>query len=234
MRIDVRPSSARFVTRSDWLESRHSFSYGAHYDPANVGFARLVAHNDDLLQPGGGFSDHPHRGVEIITWVVAGALRHTDDHGGSGIVSPGVVQRLRTSDGVVHSEVNAADGITRYIQMWVMPDDEKPAAYDVAEVSPGEGEFALIASGSIDAPLSLCTKASLLAGQFRDGDVTPLPAAAFIHLYVIDGALMLGDVPLLAGDAARVIEGAGLTITADADAQLLVWAMDSPAWRPDS
>jgi redox-sensitive bicupin YhaK (pirin superfamily) len=232
VRIDVRPAGARFVTRTDWLDSRHSFSYGAHYDSGNVGFGLLVAHNDDLLQPGGGFADHPHAGVEIVTWVVSGALRHTDDHGGRGVASPGVVQRLRASAGVVHSEVNAVDGVTRYIQMWLMPDDEKPASYDVAEVSPGEGEFAVIASGDIEAPISLATKASLLAANLRAGDVAALPDAAFVHVFVIDGAVLLGDVPLLAGDAARVVDGVGLTITADHDAQLLVWTMQSRSWRP--
>jgi quercetin 2,3-dioxygenase len=234
VQIDVRPSSARFVTRTEWLESRHCFSYGPHYDVGNVGFGTLVAHNDDLLEPGGGFADHPHRGVEIVTWMVSGALRHNDDHGGSRVVQPGTVQRLRTGAGVVHSEVNASDTVARYIQMWLMPDDELPAAYDVAEAPAGEGEFALIASSTADAPISLCTKASLLAGQFRPGDTASLPTAAFVHLYVIDGAVLLGDVPLLAGDAARVIDGNNLEITADADSQLLVWAMESSAWRPDA
>jgi len=233
VRIDVRPSSARFVTRTEWLESRHCFSYGAHYDPGNVGFGTLVAHNDDVLEPGGGFADHPHRGVEIVTWMVSGALRHSDDHGGgSRIVQPGTVQRLRTGAGVVHSEVNASDNIARYIQMWLMPDDELPAAYDVAEVSAGEGGFALIASSTADAPISLCTKAALLAGHFRPGDTASLPPAAFVHLYVIDGAVLLGDVPLLAGDAARVIDCTDLEITVDGDSQLLVWVMESSVWRP--
>jgi redox-sensitive bicupin YhaK (pirin superfamily) len=233
VRIDVRPSSARFVTRTEWLDSRHCFSYGAHYDPGNVGFGTLVAHNDDVLEPGGGFADHPHRGVEIVTWMVSGALRHTDDHdGGSRIVHPGTVQRLRTGAGVVHSEVNASENVARYIQMWLMPDDELPAAYDVAEAPAGEGEFALIASGTCDAPISLCTRASLLAGHFVVGDTASLPAAAFVHLYLIDGAVLLGDVPLLAGDAARVIDGTDLEIAAAADSQLLVWAMESSVWRP--
>lgn len=234
MRIDVRPSSSRFVTRTDRIESRHSFSFGPHYDAANVGFGVLAAHNDDIVQPAAGFSAHPHCGVEIITWVVSGALRHDDDSGGSGVVRPGMVQWLAAGSGVTHSEVNAFVGATRYVQMWLASDDETPPGYGVAKVPANQGKFGVVASGRSAAPVMLRqSSATLFAARLRAGEATPLPAAPFVHLYLIEGAVLLGDVALRAGDAARVSEpAAALEIHATADSQLLAWAMDAESWRP--
>jgi redox-sensitive bicupin YhaK (pirin superfamily) len=234
VRVDVRPAAARFVTATDWLESRHSFSYGAHYDPANVGFGLLLAHNDDVLQPGAGFSPHPHRGVDIVTWVVAGALSHADDTGREGVVTPGVVQVLSAGRGVRHSEVNAGDGVARYVQMWVSSDDEGEPRYSNAAAPAGVGGFNVVAAGgSDDAPLRLRQPAAkLLAATLAHGRETSLPAARFVHLFVAAGAVLLDGVPLLAGDAARVTDGGSPPVTATDDAQLLAWAMDAEAWRP--
>jgi redox-sensitive bicupin YhaK (pirin superfamily) len=236
MRIDVHLAASRFVTATDWLVSRHSFSFGAHYDPANVDFGVLVAHNDDVLQPGGGFADHPHRGVDIVTWVVSGALSHSDDGGGSGLASPGFAQVLSAGRGVRHSEMNASDGVTRYLQMWVSSDDESAPAYSAAATPAGAGEFAPVASGSGDAPLRLRQPAArLLAAALPAGAATPLPLGMYAHLFVVDGTVLLGGVPLRAGDAARVTRTTGpsaLSVAASADAQLLLWAMDAARWRP--
>ncbi len=233
MRVEVHPAAARFVTTTDWVESRHSFSYGPHYDPANVGFGLLMAHNDDVLQPGAGFPEHPHRGVDIVTWVVAGALSHSDDAGGSGVVRPGVVQVLSAGRGVRHSEVNAADGLTRYVQMWVSSDGEGEPAHSTATAVAGAGAFNVVAGGSDRAPLRLRQPAAtLLAADLATGAETVLPVAKFAHLFVVEGAVLLDDVPVLAGDAARVTDGGALPVTATADAQLLAWAMDDEVWRP--
>jgi len=234
MRVDVRPAATRFVTATDWVESRHSFSYGPHYDPGNAGFGLLVAHNDDLLQPGGGFSEHPHRGVDIVTWVVAGALSHSDDVGGVGVVTPGVVQVLSAGCGVRHSEHNASDSVARYVQMWVSSDDAGAPRYSRADAAAGVDEFRVVASGGSDtAPLRLRQPAArLLAASMSAGRQTALPRGMFVHLFVVDGAVLLGDVPLLPGDAARVADGDSLPVTATDDAQLLAWAMDAEVWRP--
>ena len=234
MRVDVRPAATRFVTATDWVDSRHSFSYGPHYDPANVGFGLLVAHNDDLLQPGGGFAEHPHRGVDIVTWMVAGALSHSDDVGGVGVVTPGVVQVLSAGRGVRHRELNASGGVARYVQMWVSSDDVGAPRYSRADAAAGVDEFRIVASGGSDAaPLRLRQPAArLLAASVGAGRQTPLPRGMFVHLFVVDGAALLDDVPLLAGDAARVTDAGPLPVTATADAQLLAWVMDAEAWRP--
>ncbi|MGH8891213.1 MAG: pirin family protein, partial [Acidothermaceae bacterium] len=140
---------------------------------------------------------------------------------------------LSAGTGVVHSEVNASDAVTRYVQMWLMADDETPPEYRVAEAPAGDRVFAVIASGTASAPVRLRQPdATLSAANLSPGDATLLPAAAFAHLYVIEGAAMLGDVPLLAGDAARIVDAAGLAVTADLDSQLLLWSMDAETWRP--
>ena len=224
MRVDVRPGASRFVTRTDWIVSRHSFSYGPHYDPDNIRFGALIAHNDDLLQPGGGFDAHPHRDVEIVTFLIDGALAHRDDHGAAVVLRPGFVQRLSTGRGVVHSEVNAYDGTTRYLQMWLSPDVDGPADYEVAEARPGAGAFGLIASGSAPAPLALRqSDAALLAARLRRGQSAMPPRADLAHLYVADGAVLVGEVTLGAGDAARVTGATGLEVVAAAESLVLVW-----------
>ena len=102
--IDYRVARERFRTDAEGRTTWHSFSFGAHYDPGNVGFGSLVAHNDELLPPGTGYPDHPHTDLEIVTWVLSGALRHRST-AGSGSIGPGQVQRLSYGSGVVHSEV---------------------------------------------------------------------------------------------------------------------------------
>jgi hypothetical protein len=123
--IDVRRAAERFSTRTEWLASRHSFSFGEHYDPANVGFAALVAHNDDVVAVGAGYDTHPHADTEIVTWVLEGSLVHLDSRGGSHVLVQGSVQLLSAGSGVLHSERNDAPGAarpTRFVQMWLRPD----------------------------------------------------------------------------------------------------------------
>ena len=122
--IDVRRGAERFTTTGDGLTTRHSFSFGHHYDPANVRHGALVAHNDDLVAPGHGYDPHQHADLEIVTWVLDGSLVHEDSDGHRGVVQPGVVQRLGAGSGVRHSERNDAEGReTRFVQMWLTPDE---------------------------------------------------------------------------------------------------------------
>src|SRR5689334_8008817 len=102
-------------------ETWHAFSFGAHYDPDNVGFGLLSACNEEHLAPGAGFAEHPHRDVEIVTWVVEGVLEHRDSAGHFGIVRPGQAQRLSAGSGVRHTENNAEEGPLRFVQMWLHP-----------------------------------------------------------------------------------------------------------------
>jgi len=127
-KVEVRRAADRFVTEADGILSRHSFSFGAHYDPGNIGFGALVAHNDENLPPGTGYPDHPHRDVEIVTVVLEGALRHTDSAGRTGVLMPGEISRTSAGAGIVHSEVTEPGVTTRFVQTWLRPDESGGAS----------------------------------------------------------------------------------------------------------
>lgn len=104
--FEIRRAATRAVTTTPWLTSRHSFSFGDHYDPDNTHFGLLLVNNDDIVSPGTGFDTHPHRDMEIVTWVLAGALAHQDSTGNRGVVYPGLAQRMSAGRGILHSERN--------------------------------------------------------------------------------------------------------------------------------
>ncbi len=223
MWVDVRRSSSRFVTRTDRVESRHSFSFGPHYDPDNTRFGALVAHNEDVLLPGGGFDAHPHQGIDIVSWVLSGALRHHDDAGGSGVVRPGEAQVLRAGSGVRHAEASASSDVTRYVQMWVMSDVASAPGYATADVSAevSEGGLVPVASGSVAAPLRLSCEATFSVCRLNGTIV--LPDASYLHVFVASGALTLDGEKLFEGDAARVVDASGLHVIGAAE--VLVWSL---------
>jgi len=242
--VRVRRAGERARTTTDWLQSRHSFSFGAHYDPLNTHFALLVAHNDDVVAAGTGYDTHPHRDMEIVTWVLEGALVHRDSTGTSGVVGPGLAQRLSAGSGVLHSE--HADGprhvpgsgpprATRFVQMWVLPDSSGGAPdYEQRDVTAelGRGELVVLASGMPRYADRRATSirqrdAALHAARQPPGGSIALPRAPSAHLYVARGTIDLeGAGALSAGDAARVTGADGQRIVAGADgAEVLVWEM---------
>lgn len=242
MQIDVRDAASRFETRTDSVVSRHSFSFGPHYDPSNTRFGALIAHNDDLLAPGGGFPEHPHRDLEIVTWVISGTLRHADSTGATGVLEPGFVQVVSAGSGVRHVEANASSGPTRYLQMWLPPDADGAPSYAVEDASAAltTGDFVVVASGrpgtagavSIRQPGAALHVGRLLAAS----SAVPLPAGELLHVFVATGRVVLtgtdAEVGLREGDAARITRpAAAFRVAASEDAELLVWAMDSPVAR---
>jgi redox-sensitive bicupin YhaK (pirin superfamily) len=225
--VEVRRAGGRFRTASVGLESRHSFSFGEHYDPANLGFGLLVAHNEDVVAPGNGYGTHPHRDLEIVTWVLGGRLQHTDSGGTTGIVYPGLAQRLSAGSGILHAERTDGDEPVHFVQMWVRPDEPglTPgyAQHDVG-ADLASGELVPVASGTrSDAAIRINQQAAdFLVGRLRPGSQVILPGAAYMHLFVAHGAVELeGTGELGAGDAARITDGGGLRSTGDAE--LLVW-----------
>lgn len=121
--VDIRRSESRDRTRLDWLDGRHSFSFGHHYDPTNVGHGLLIVSNDDRVAPGGGFGTHAHSDMEIVTWVLDGELEHRDSEGNVGRLYPGLAQRMSAGTGILHSEMNPSPHVpVRLVQMWVVPD----------------------------------------------------------------------------------------------------------------
>jgi redox-sensitive bicupin YhaK (pirin superfamily) len=225
--IEYRLAQDRFRTDAEGRTTWHSFSFGAHYDPANVGFENLVAHNDELLPPGTGYADHPHTDLEIVTWVITGALRHTSSVG-SGVIGPGQVQRLSAGSGVVHSEV--ADGAehTRFVQAWVRPDDSGLApGYLPAEVALTD-RWTRVADGDGRGVVPISARGtSLHAAELATGQQVALPDAPRLHVFVARGRAQLGERVLSPGDAARLLDEGGRQVTAEGDTQLVVWSFGS-------
>jgi redox-sensitive bicupin YhaK (pirin superfamily) len=224
--IDLRRASTRFLTTEAGRTTHHSFSFGAHYDPANTGFGALVCHNDDLVQPGFGYDDHPHANLEIVTWVLDGALTHGDTHG-TRTVAEGQVQVLSAGSGVRHSEtVDAGAGATRFVQTWVRPDvaDTVPShRIEAIELRDGVTEVAGPSS------LALGTRgASLSVARLSAGSGLVVPAAAQAHLFVATGQVALGLDVLTEADAARLTESDALELTCLEDAELMLWSFSPP------
>jgi redox-sensitive bicupin YhaK (pirin superfamily) len=235
MSVDIRRAADRFRTESEWLDSHHSFSFGPYYDPANVGFGLLLVHNDEVVAPGTGFETHPHQDLEIVTWVLRGALVHQDSEGHNGIVYPGLAQRMSAGSGIQHSEKNDAGEPVRYLQMWVRPDEvDLDPSYQQAEVDAAlsTGELIPIASGlpkhaSTSAIRINQRGAGLYAARLAAGATVQLPTAPYVHLFVALGTITLeGAGDLSTSDAARLIASDGPRATAGpAGAELLVWEM---------
>ena len=129
--VDVRRAEERFASNFGWLDSKHSFSFGDHYDRANTHHGLLLVNNDDVVDPGTGFETHPHRDMEIVTWVLQGSLVHQDSTGHNGVIYPGLAQRMSAGRGILHSEKNdswrlggeAHRDPVHFVQMWVVPDE---------------------------------------------------------------------------------------------------------------
>ena len=229
---DVRRSRERFTTELPGVTSRHSLSFGGHYDPGNTGFGDLVAHNADTLAPGGGFAAHPHRDLELLTWVLQGALRHDDDQGNSAVVTPGTVQCVSAGSGIVHAETNASvEAPVHLVQLWVLPDRRGGAPgyarRDVtAELAAG-GLVPLAAGQGRSAALVLRQRdAAVSAARLVAGERVRLPAATQVHLYVAAGTVELaGAGPLTVGDAVRLTGADGPWLTSQDAAEVLVYEM---------
>jgi redox-sensitive bicupin YhaK (pirin superfamily) len=230
--VEIRRGAQRAVTSTEWLASRHSFSFGPHYDPANLSFGLLQVHNDDLLAPHTGYDTHAHREMEIVTWVLAGELTHVDSHGNEGVTGPGVIQRMTAGSGIRHSERNEGDVPTRFVQVWLTPDTESLTPdYAHAKVDDrlGGGDLVILASGrprDVDAvPVRLHQAgAAFSVARVRAGGTVDVPQAPYVHVYLACGAGAWDADPIDEGDAVR-LRGRGGTFSARTDCELLVWHM---------
>ncbi len=231
--IDIRRAGERMNTSTYWLNSQHSFSFGGHYDPANTHHGMLLVSNDDVFRAGTGFDTHPHRDMEIVTWVLEGELEHKDTTGHSGIIYPGLAQRMSAGRGIWHSEMNnSGEKDVRLVQMWVLPDTESvDASYEQLDVSSevGGGGLVPIASGrGHNAAIKIRQEGAVLwAGKLAPGATALVPDAHFAHVYVARGAASLDGESLGQGDAARLTAAGAPVLVADATAgaEVLIWEM---------
>ena len=240
--VDVRRADERFKTRLGWLDSKHSFSFSRHYDPDNTHHGLLLVNNDDIVNPGTGFETHPHQDMEIVTWVLQGSLVHQDSEGHTGVIYPGLAQRMSAGTGILHSEKNdswrlAGEQHTdpvHFVQMWVVPDEARiTPGYEQLEIDHEllSGGLVTVASGmpEHDGAAAIRIKnryAALHAARLQPGQSVQLPEAPFLHLFVPRGQVTLeGAGPLAAGDAVRFTATGGQQVTATEPAEILVWEM---------
>ncbi len=230
--IDIRRADERFATKIGWLDSKHSFSFGPHFDPANTGHGLLLVSNDDTVRAGTGFDTHPHRDMEIITWVLSGELEHKDSERNRGIIYPGLAQRMSAGTGIWHSEMNAsADTDVHFVQMWVPPDTESiDPGYQQLDINDelAKGGLVPIASGKgHDAAISIHQRDAVLwGGRLHAGETVTIPDDRHVHVFVPIGSAELEQAgPLDTGDAVRLTDAGGLELTAGAEgAEVLIWA----------
>jgi redox-sensitive bicupin YhaK (pirin superfamily) len=230
--IDIRRAGERFATKIDWLDSKHSFSFGQHYDSSNTHHGLLLVHNDDIVRAGTGFGTHPHRDMEIVTWVLSGELEHKDSEGNHGIIYPGLAQRMSAGSGIRHSEHNPnANTDVHFLQMWVPPDtDGIRPSYEQLDISADikSGELVPIASGKRhESAITIHQRDAVLWGARLQADSTiDVPDDHHVHVFVArgSGAIDPGG-ELSTGDAVRLTDADGIDFTAGPDgAEVLIWA----------
>ena len=236
--VDVRRADDRFHSKIGWLNSRHSFSFSNHFDPGNTHHGLLLVSNDDIVAPNSGFQTHPHRDMEIVTWVLDGELEHKDSQGNRGLLFPGLAQRMSAGTGIWHSEMNpSGEKPVHFIQMWVPPDTERiNPGYEQLDIN-GElnkGGLVPIASGrGHHAAISIKQQAAALwGGRLKAGETVRVPDAQYVHVFIAKGAAELeGAGVLKTGDAVRLTSAGALQLTASmpAGAEVLVWESDANA-----
>jgi quercetin 2,3-dioxygenase len=228
--IQLRPGSERGHANHGWLDSYHTFSFADYYDPAHMGFGSLRVINEDRVQAGAGFGQHSHRDMEIISYVLTGALAHKDSLGNGSVIRPGDVQRMSAGTGVRHSEHNpSTDKIVHFLQIWILPAQTGlPPSYEQRHFDAAalRNQWRLIASPdardqSVTVHQDALVYAAKLAGarELRHRLVT----GRIAYLHVARGAVELNGHPLIAGDGAGITQESELRVTASTDAELLLF-----------
>jgi quercetin 2,3-dioxygenase len=235
--LTLRRSADRGQADHGWLKSFHSFSFADYFDPAHMGVGNLRVINEDRIAPGTGFGTHGHRDMEIISYVLDGALAHKDSMGNgsaggahAGVIRPGDVQRMSAGTGVMHSEFNhQADQTTHFLQIWIMPSRRGIApGYEQKHFAPEakRGRLALVASpdGAEDS-VTVHADARLRAGLF-DGDEraeVALDPARIAYVHLVQGTLRVNGLELHAGDAVRLDQESALVLDTGRAAEVLVF-----------
>jgi redox-sensitive bicupin YhaK (pirin superfamily) len=201
----IHPSSARGVTKLDWLDSKHSFSFGDWHNPSRMGWGSLRVLNDDIISPGKGFGMHPHREMEIITIMLRGSLAHEDSAGNKGVLAPGDVQHMSAGTGIRHSEFNASDSEEAHLlQLWILPKSigGKPS-YAQRTIPLARNTFVpLVTPDGADETLRIGADARIMRAMLDAGTRISRSSAQHTYLYVIAGRIDINGRQLADGDAA--------------------------------
>ncbi|MEM8935332.1 MAG: pirin family protein [Pseudomonadota bacterium] len=230
--IAIRQSGDRGVANFGWLDSKHSFSFGHYHDPNYMGFGPLRVINEDRVKPSAGFDTHGHRDMEIISYVVSGALAHKDSIGTGSVIRPGDVQRMSAGSGIRHSEFNhSSDDPVHFLQIWIMPDEDGLApSYEQKAFSDDEKRGQLRLVGSRDGrngSITIHQDVDLYAGLF-DGDehatLTVAPGR-LVWVQVVKGGITVAGENMTAGDGVAIKDVGALLFERGADAEVLVFDM---------
>jgi len=228
--MTLRRSEDRGRTQIGWLESRHSFSFGEYYDPANESFGALRVINEDWIKGGAGFEPHSHRDMEIVTYILDGAIAHKDSSGGGGTIRPGEIQRMSAGSGITHSEFNpSASQTCHMLQIWITPSRRgiRPS-YEQKAIPPDSvrNHFARIAAPEPrETEVRLVQDAEIWAAKLDGGveAIHPLAKGRKLWLQVAKGEVKLGDETLKAGDAAAISDQADIAVKSQTAAEVLLF-----------
>src|SRR6185312_7481874 len=228
--ITIRKSADRGHAKIDWLESRHTFSFGDYYDPAFESFGPLRVINEDWIKGGAGFPPHPHRDMEIVTYILEGAIAHQDSSGGGGTIRPGEIQRMSAGTGITHSEFNPSPTETCHmLQIWIIPSKRGIApGYEQKRIDPEavRNHFARIAAPEPrENEVRLVQDAEIWAARLDTGveAIHPLAQGRKAWLQVAKGEVLLGEDTLKAGDAAAITDQAQIAIRSNAPSEVLLF-----------
>lgn len=228
--IAIRKGTQRGLSKFNWLDSRHSFSFGDYYDPRHMGFSHLRVINEDRVAPGGGFPTHSHRDMEIITYVLEGALTHKDSTGTSSIIRVGDVQRMSAGTGISHSEYNASQSEpVHFLQIWIVPDKtglEPGYEQKAFPLDKNRGRWTLIASKERRADsVAVQQDVEISAARFAPGEraILRLEPGRRAWVQVARGGAMLNGILLRGGDGAAASEEEMLEFKAVDAAELLTF-----------
>ncbi|QYF92422.1 pirin family protein [Massilia sp. PAMC28688] len=228
--LEIRKSEDRGAANHGWLQSQHSFSFADYRDPAHTGFGPLLVINEDRVAPGGGFGTHGHRDMEIISYVLDGALEHKDSLGTGSVLHYGDVQRMSAGAGVRHSEFNGSQTApVHFLQIWIEPNVKSiPPSYEEKHFAPEtkQGQLRLIASpdgrdGSVTIHQDAAVYATILRGDERAEHALASGRTGYVH--VVRGAVTVNGTPLKDGDALKLRGEPSVVLEQAQEAEVLVF-----------
>ena len=228
--ITRRPAEERGHANHGWLDSYHSFSFANYYDPNHMGFRNLRVLNEDRVQPGQGFGTHPHNDMEIVTYVLAGALQHRDSMGNGSVIRPGEIQRMSAGTGITHSEFNASSKeLVHFLQIWLIPKERgiSPSYEQKQFANPGEASrLRLVASpDGRDGSVVIHADAALYLGSFERDEAGDLPLSQVRHAWVqvTRGRARINGSDFQAGDGAALSDESSVRVQGIDGSEVLVF-----------
>lgn len=220
--IRIHDRDLRGITKMGWLDSKHTFSFGHFYDPNRMGFRSLRVINDDIVIPGAGFDTHPHKDMEIITYILKGELAHKDSLGSGSTIRPGEIQRMTAGSGILHSEFNpSTENGVHLLQIWIVPEKRGlEPSYEQKTIAPGNGDFTLIGDRyGTDGGVTIHQDVRLLTAHLNEGQKTSYSFETgrngFLH--VARGWITLNGEALKEGDGAEMTDTDKIEIVSKAD-----------------